>query len=165
MMLAIQAHNVFHVCDRFSKMKCFSESRHHIFRLRIVLLRDELFRHTKIFHFRIVFKDDELFQAHNVFSLENCFSKMNSFWRTKIFHFRIAFHTRWIVPGSRRTTYFHLRIVFLRFSKNLHDELFQAHKNIPFEDRFSKMNCSRRTTYFHMRIVFLHDELFQASTT
>ena len=58
-------------------------------------------------------------------------------------------------------TYFHLRVVFL------HDELFQAHKNIPLGYRFSTwwivpgaqkysiwlsffkaLNCSRRTTYF-----------------
>ena len=74
------------------------------------------------------------------------------------------FCARWIAPGaqkystckslfyamncSRRTTYFHLRIVFL------HMNCFRRTTYFHLWVFFSCENCSRHTTHFHLRIVF-----------
>ena len=121
----------------------------------------------------LFFIRDELFQAHNVFPLQDRFQSSTNCSRLPGMR-HILRLTQWesfftqSTNCSRRTTYFHLRIVFL------HDEFFQVCSTYCAwlnEDRFSTAkNCFRHTTYFHLRIAFQkflqwRDELFQASTT
>ena len=132
------------VQDRFSTRVVDDLFRaHHIVSLQDRFSTRWIYRSAKIYHLRIVFQRDELFQA-----------------RITYFHCRIAFlrileSTRWIVPGARRISTagsFFIQELFQahhivslqdRFSTVVHDELFQAHKNIPFQ-----------------AIVLLRDELF-----
>ena len=83
---------------------------------------------------------------------------MNCSRRTTYFHCRIVFHTR-IVPGTPRIS------VQDRFSTRVVDDLFRAHHIVSLQDRFSTRWIYRSAKIYHLRIVFQRDELFQARIT
>ena len=129
---------------------------------------------------RIVFHAWSVPSAQKYFVCGSFFNQARIVPGTHHFPLEERYFTRWHV--SRRTAYFHCRIVF-------HTRIVPGTPQwrLPFADRlFYAMKCSRRTTYFQSRIAFhtrivsrtpristwlndslriasLHDELFELS--
>ena len=137
--------------DRFSQMNfsrrarristwelLFTREAHHVFLLRNVFQRDELFQAHQIFHLRIVIQ-------RRIFSGTPPNSNCKSF------------SSRWNVSNKPH---------ICTWGPSMRDELFQAHRlfhlRIAFkDDEFFQAS----TTSFHLRIVFQSDQLFQACDT
>ena len=136
-----------------------------------------IYRSAKIYHLRIVFLlySDELFELSGAAKYSIWGSLFNESWSQ-----------RWIVSGkhhikysisgsffyamncSRRTTYFHCRIVFhtrivpgtprISFQDRISTRWIVpgAQQNSAWESFFFTMNCFRRTKIFHFRLSFFY---------
>ena len=155
-----QSHNAFPLQGRFSTW-WIVPGVHHVLRLRIVFLRDELFVARHVFHLGIVVHTvlRELFQAHNVFPLEDLYSTRWIVSATQKYPISGTFSKtmiHWIVPGTPRILNFTLGSFFNHSVIELSTKCFRHAPHISTAGSFFyTMNFSRRAP--HIIIIALED--------